>query len=465
MKKKIGLILIFFLVSLFTSSTSLGDGGLIGPPQIDVEENAQNAIVAWNGTQEVLILSVDTTTSQSSSVLRIVPLPSNPLEIKEGNFDSFTKLQNIVNEKLTRHYLNKGYGWDEASKLGNESGVEITYQDIIGAHNITVVKVNNLTFFVEWTKNFAMNKNLTNINFSDSFKNTVEDYLNKDIRHFVFDLIEANEIQQTVEPIIYRFNTTFLYYPLNITAFSDAGETYSTINVFIISEGAVKKDVISEYRYYFQLYINLTKEELNEISPDIYKLFEADPFLTKFDYYGKLSRLQKDILLTDQDFTHPKAGLEFEDTIMVESGKSKAVNVKVKNIGDEDLYVKLNIEGEIELKHSWFSIKPYSAWVEKGNETMFEIMYTLPSNIPAGEYNIRYVVNSYEYGEYVNIGEGNATLVVYESYEPIHDINMLKDEIGYLCWSVIANTIFMIIIFVVLFYLVLRKGFLEYPKK
>jgi len=295
---------------------------------------------------------------------------------------------------------------------------------------------------------------LTNINFSESFKNSVEDYLAKDIRYFVFDIIESNETQQTVNPIIYRFNTSFLYYPLNITAFSDVGETYSHVNVFILSKGLIKKDTIPGYRYYFQLYISLTKEELNEISSDIYELFGTDPFLTTFNYYGGLSSLREDIIFTEQDFSYPDLELEFGNMVLIESGKSKAVNVKVKNIGEEDLWVKLSIKGGIELKHSWFSIKPYSSWVEKGNETVFEVMYTIPSNIPSGDYNISYIITSYEYGEYMNLKEENATLMVYGSS---HEINALKDEIGYLRWVLMGNTILMIIIFIILGYLVVRK--------
>lgn len=457
MKKRIGLILFLFLAILWVIPNNSADRGLIGPPQIEVEENAQNAIVAWNGTEEVLILSTDVRSAQSSLVLGIIPLPSNPLEIKEGSFDSFTKLQEIVNEKLKTHYQNKGYDRDAALNMANESGVEITYQNIIGAHNITIVKVNNLTFFVEWAKNFTMNSGLTNINFSESFKSSVEIYLNRDIRYFVFDLIEANETQQSINPIVYRFNTSFLYYPLNITAFSDVGETYSQVNLFILSKGLIKKDTISEYRYYFRLYIKLTKDELNDISPDIYKLFEDDPFLTSFNYYGKLSNLQEDIVFTEQDFAHPDLELEFEKVTLIECGKSKAVNVKVKNIGDEDLYVKLNIEGGIKkFEHTRFSIMPHNILlVEKGNETVFEVIYTIPSNVPTDKYNIRYNVTSSKYGEYVNIEEGDATLVVYES---IHDkINALKEEMSYLLWGLMGNTILIIIIFIVLVYLVVRK--------
>jgi hypothetical protein len=99
MNKKIGFVIILMLVMLLVFPAACGDGGIVGPPQIHIQEKAQNAIVAWNGTEEVLILSVDIQSSESTKVLRIIPLPSNPTNVSEGSFDSFTKLQDIVNEK------------------------------------------------------------------------------------------------------------------------------------------------------------------------------------------------------------------------------------------------------------------------------------------------------------------------------------------------------------------------------
>ena len=100
MNKKIGLIPILMLLTTICFPTVFGDGGIIGPPQIYIQEKAQNAIVAWNGFEEVLILSVDIQSSESTKVLRVIPLPSNPSEVKEGSFESFTKLQEIINDKL-----------------------------------------------------------------------------------------------------------------------------------------------------------------------------------------------------------------------------------------------------------------------------------------------------------------------------------------------------------------------------
>jgi len=98
MNNKIGLIMVLMVLVSLNFTVVSGDRGAVTlNPLIQIEENTQNAIIAWNGTEEVLILSTDITSSESTPVLELLPLPSNPLEVKEGSFESFTKLQEIVN--------------------------------------------------------------------------------------------------------------------------------------------------------------------------------------------------------------------------------------------------------------------------------------------------------------------------------------------------------------------------------
>ncbi len=75
---------------LFSSSPVYGDRGGLSP--VTIFESGQRAIIAWNGTDEMLILSTDVSTSEESFILSFLPLPSNLL-IDEGNFTSFTEMQ------------------------------------------------------------------------------------------------------------------------------------------------------------------------------------------------------------------------------------------------------------------------------------------------------------------------------------------------------------------------------------
>jgi len=100
MKKIYLSFLISFLILIFPV-LGLADGGMIvWPPMIHIDQSAQNAIVAWNGEEEIIILSIDIESYDNATALRIIPLPSNPSEVEEGSFESFEKLIEIMNRKM-----------------------------------------------------------------------------------------------------------------------------------------------------------------------------------------------------------------------------------------------------------------------------------------------------------------------------------------------------------------------------
>jgi len=474
MNKKIDLILILMLVITICFPTAYGDGGIISPPQIYIQERAQNAIVAWNGTEEVLILSIDIDSSESTRVLRIIPLPSNPTEVKEGSFDSFTTLQNIINKKLQDIY--------NFSHLGKENGdygaggaqsniVEITFQETIGAHNVTIFKILDSTNFTDYATDFAHSMGLTDITFSSSFQITVDDYLQDNISYFVFDIIDATEEEHSINPIIYRFKTDYLYYPLKITAASDVGETYANVNVFCIAKNRIKEEIFTDLSFYsnidFYWYygdflrdINLTEDELLEISQEIYDLFKDDPFVMSYEYSGYYEDLEDDIIASEEDFASPDFNIIVSDTVFVERGASTVVNVTIKNTGNTEIRINsLNIEGGIEwLQHSWYSITPSYYWdtLEVGDEVTFEVLFQIPSNIPLGDYQLNYSIYSSNYGIEK---QKSITMTVYEKteggiglYQSVEDIKTgLTNLLAVAIIFIILMTVFLVVFIYALF--------------
>ncbi|HJH27131.1 MAG TPA: hypothetical protein C5S37_10290 [Methanophagales archaeon] len=80
MKNKYLVILALALVFiLLAPSLVFADKGMIvvGPREVSLQESGQNAIVAWNGDEEIIILSTDAKSSESTLVLEVLPLPSN----------------------------------------------------------------------------------------------------------------------------------------------------------------------------------------------------------------------------------------------------------------------------------------------------------------------------------------------------------------------------------------------------
>jgi peptidoglycan hydrolase-like protein with peptidoglycan-binding domain len=300
MKKTYFVILIILLGLPLLAS---GDGGMIiWPPTVHLDQSAQNAMVAWNGREEIIILSVDVEGSSGGTALRIVPLPSNPSEIKEGNFESFERLVEIMNEKIQTirdKYLGLG---DEETQVP-AAGIEITFQKRIGAHDVTVVKVNDLNYFLDWIKNFTEDKGFEQKEISSEFKEGVANYLKKDINYFVFDVIETGQEKESIKPLIYRFESDFLYYPILISGISEISESMVGINLFVITEKEIQFSHIP-YSYYHRRWFNdygypikFTKEEIEQVSPEIAALFEGEVQVRKVAVYIRLNELNRDFML------------------------------------------------------------------------------------------------------------------------------------------------------------------------
>ncbi len=302
MKKRYFYLLVSFFILVFPVLI-FADGGMIPwPPEVELNQSAQNAIVAWDGNEEIIILSIDLESSAAATTLRVIPLPSDPADIKEGDFTSFEKLVDFMNEKLDRgnwQYLEEG--GKDVMPPGDEAGVEIVFEEEIGAHDITVAKVNDLGYFLDWIKDFTEAKGFPEKEISSQFKKGVENYLKKDIKYFVFDVIETGPQKESVEPLVYRFESDFLYYPLLISGISEIGESATEINLFLVTKKEVGFGYIP-YSYYsgdwFGDYaIELTQDELGEVSEDLTGLFEKEVRVAQAYIYSTLGDLVSDLML------------------------------------------------------------------------------------------------------------------------------------------------------------------------
>jgi hypothetical protein len=303
------IIIVIFISFLFLIQPFLifADGGMIiWPPDVQLDESAQNAILAWNGKEEIIILSNDIESNAKATGLRIIPLPSNPT-VKEGNFETFSKLTEIMNTKIeeVRNQWEK-----EGMGLGGvpapAAGIEITFQQKIGAHDLTIVKVNDLETFINWIKNFATQKGLTVKDISPEFKEGVKNYLKRDIKYFVFDVIETNGEKESISPLVYRFNSDYFYFPLLVSGVSEISEDHAKIKLFIITENKIPKEIPGEgkgdfyWKGSFGYAVQLTQEELKSVDGEIAGLFVSDAIVRTFDYDGYLNKFKKDIVFLPQ---------------------------------------------------------------------------------------------------------------------------------------------------------------------
>jgi len=327
MKKIFYLALFVAVVAVATPIIANANGGVwIWPPNIEVSQTDQNAIIAWNGQEEILILSTNWEKSASSSpatLLKVVPLPSEPSEIKEGKTEIFDKLVKILNEKidaLRAANTGKSFG-PERVALPMEPGVEIVFQKTIGAHDVTVVKVNKEEDFSKWIDDFSATKNLGGKQISAEFKNGLLNYLKRDIKYFIFDIANLDETKTTIKPLIYKFKSDYFYFPMLVSGISEINDSQTKVNLFLIFNKTTKlpqRIWQGSYNYWIddrETDIGLTNNELKDISSGLADLFGAkDVLVRQFGLNGKLSEINKDLMLFPQLLTNNlKIGIRGND--------------------------------------------------------------------------------------------------------------------------------------------------------
>lgn len=293
------IVCIFFVsMAILSAQTINADRGMVSIHGISVYEPGQKAIIAWDGNEEILILSTDAYAESKTTVLEILPLPSNP-DVELGNFSSFYQIQKLIEHhsyKQDRNY----YGPLDSSEAN--ASVEIVFQKKLGAHNITIIHIKSMQNYSDWIDNFLAEKNASTDVLPSNLNSIILEYLNQSIPYFVFDEISLTPTTWSIAPIIYRFTTDHLYYPLQISSIID-GDT--TITLFCITDKDVDWRYAENLGFERKIEFDLNQTELSEIDPGIGEMFAEDARLYAVKYNGPLGTLNKDISL--------KASARFSD--------------------------------------------------------------------------------------------------------------------------------------------------------
>ncbi len=302
------IVAFLFLVSMCFSSVYADRGMIPVDPEVSVYEPGQKAILAWNGQEEIMILSTDVTSSQETLVLEILPLPSKP-DIEPASFRSFEEIQSLIwNEGL--NLLMYG-NWKDA----RSGSVEVVFHEEIGAHNITVVKASDTSELSSWMDDFLENSGVDDVVSLGNFESVVEEYMNRGFRYYVLDLITVSLEERSVDPILYRFNSDFLYYPLVITS-PVSGDT--EITLFVLTEDKVDEDYYplqkANYRVpngsWKPIEFVLSKGDLSKIDLRVGEIFQYKAWLTVLKYDGKASSLNKDLMISGYTPTEPTINVD-----------------------------------------------------------------------------------------------------------------------------------------------------------
>jgi hypothetical protein len=288
----------FFLAA----GTCLADCGSIPfKPYASVFEPNQRALIAWNGDEEILLLTTDLRASEPTKVLEVIPFPSEP-KVKKGDWAVFSKATDLINRKLSpgdrMAYRRVGRGGVGADGAPPPPAGEVTFHRKIGAHDISVTRVVDQRRFVEWVEEYLKKAGVDNPAIPEVMKASVKEYLADGFGWFVFDVVELGRETFSKEAIQYRFRTDFLYYPLRI---SRTGQGDTSVRLLILSPRLVR---LPEPRgpqiRLVHTPVEVSKGEVKSLDKDLDRLFEKTPqrslVLRIWEIQGALSSFSEDVI-------------------------------------------------------------------------------------------------------------------------------------------------------------------------
>ncbi|MFH0800901.1 MAG: DUF2330 domain-containing protein [bacterium] len=325
---------LLFVSAIFTLSVAWADRGhfvlqsLTLEPNVTIRDEGQKAIIAWDGEEEIMVLSTDLSASEDSVVLEFMPLPSKPTEVKLRDIKPFEAVEKIINAHRPKvanvEPPSKGVS-PPLAILGRDSGVQIVFHQKVGPHDVTIAMTNNTEGFIKWVKKFlAKQKVRYEPSMMNNLKPVVNAYLKDNIKYFVFDIVKLSPEKKSCEPILYRFNSKDLYYPLRVSTLS---EGVTQIDLFLIT--TEKTDIwgtktgfaagfyISDSSVYYQnpIKFKITKEEMVSIDPLLLSLHmnikrperlkkpPADPFIPMVGREGRREYVEYAAWFTACHFT------------------------------------------------------------------------------------------------------------------------------------------------------------------
>lgn len=296
------ILALVFTMSITASVTA--DSGPISPPGFHIDEPGQQAVIAWNGTSEKLILSTDFRTyDQVDKFIRVTPFPSLP-EVRESSNEVFKKVDKKI-EELT-YDTHSTMFFTTSMGAGSSNGVQIEWQKEIGAHNLTAYHVDEASQFAALVENKFQAEGIDGWEMTDNITGIIERYLQNDIPYFVMDVVDLEGREGSTEPLLYEFKTEELFYPLVI---SELAHEVESCRLAVFTPEMIDEKAFSDARLKLYAYDHMGKGECKEISPEISSMFQEDEIA--FSYFStswKEVNLESDIQ-TSGYTTHPSKPL------------------------------------------------------------------------------------------------------------------------------------------------------------
>lgn len=262
------------------------DKGGLPLKKVDVAEPTQSALIAFNGTTEMLWISSVLRPKEKTRLLEILPLPSEPtVELADpGVIERAAAIYNRrVEEENSRRAAQEHQWrmkllravlpvllvwlagvalllWRRSYPAGfalfaigvaaaitlipgllaaqraswDGSTVAVVSEQKLGPHSITVVKTEKASDIADWIEEFIRREKGDASAFDAGWRSVLEAYVKDGFRFFAVDVIDADPMSGPVAPLRYTFAHSKGYFPLRI---SSQGRGTTDVALFLVAVG------------------------------------------------------------------------------------------------------------------------------------------------------------------------------------------------------------------------------------
>ncbi len=204
-------LLVPLMLLLLPNFVYADKGPVVWDKGVRLRQEAQKAIIFHNSREEILILGTELKANRETDLLEFIPFPSEP-KVRLAKGAPFEKMAGLIREKglvFRTATITRGGGGGKATP------VEIRLSEKIGLHEVAILKVNDVAQFRGWLDDFFKKRGIQadKENLSRVYAN-VEQYVRRGSDYFVFDRVRVSKNVKFVEPLVYRFRSSNVYYPL-----------------------------------------------------------------------------------------------------------------------------------------------------------------------------------------------------------------------------------------------------------
>ncbi|MGA1873909.1 MAG: DUF2330 domain-containing protein [Thermoplasmatota archaeon] len=272
-----------------------GDGCYIPVKPSDVFESGQNAIIGWDGEVERLYLSVNIYAEKDTTGFHVVPFPSMP-EISLGSLSIFENHTRYLNGFNDDYYDHDSQPLGDNSEWKDEK-VEILFQETIGEHDVTVIRVNDVENFKEELLAIVDEIGIDLSSWPEELNRIISNYTGSGYNYFTIDHYPIYRKEKTVDPLVYEFETDRLVFPLEISSMLE-GE--SQVRLALFTEPGIPLDysifgdlpgaIVPSGQY-------LPGEFLSKIDIDLMRMFPEGANHNYIEFEVPLSRVRGDLII------------------------------------------------------------------------------------------------------------------------------------------------------------------------